>query len=365
MVTVGEFSRLVSAIHAAAVQPDHWGDAVAAVGRATGAAGGGLIVTESGSRVVKSASIDSEALQRYSDRYYQVDYVLDAVERSPVGLVHGGRSLVALGVGSEFDVDWMRPYEMDDGLFVRLTDGAEPAVFLVVTPSRSKPFVTGERVDMFSALIPHFQQALRTQRCLEELRCDADDAAAAIDSMRHPAFVVGPDAVVVQCNTSARTLLREPNDGLCIAGRRLRMASSRAEAELHGGIVAAVGSPGRGRVGSSLLCPRPSGRRPLIVHVLPFTSPLRDNARPRALVVLVDPDHSPEPPKTLLRRLFGLTSTEAEIAVRVAQGQGLTPIADELMLSIATVKTHVRHIFEKTDTHRQAELVRLLSALAP
>jgi DNA-binding CsgD family transcriptional regulator len=33
------------------------------------------------------------------------------------------------------------------------------------------------------------------------------------------------------------------------------------------------------------------------------------------------------------------------------------PIADEPSVSLATVKTHLNHVFEKTDTHRQAELV--------
>ena len=36
-----------------------------------------------------------------------------------------------------------------------------------------------------------------------------------------------------------------------------------------------------------------------------------------------------------------------------------------MALSLATVKTHMQHIFDKTDTHRQAELVRLLLAITP
>ena len=52
-------------------------------------------------------------------------------------------------------------------------------------------------------------------------------------------------------------------------------------------------------------------------------------------------------------------------ALRVANGQGLTPISEELSVSIATVKTHLQHVFDKTDTHRQAELVRLLTAVLP
>lgn len=32
---------------------------------------------------------------------------------------------------------------------------------------------------------------------------------------------------------------------------------------------------------------------------------------------------------------------------------------------LATIKTHLHHIFDKTGTHRQAELVRLLLAIKP
>jgi DNA-binding CsgD family transcriptional regulator len=47
------------------------------------------------------------------------------------------------------------------------------------------------------------------------------------------------------------------------------------------------------------------------------------------------------------------------------RGAHLRDIADELSVSYQTVRTHLQHIFDKTDTHRQAELVRLLLRLAP
>jgi DNA-binding CsgD family transcriptional regulator len=83
------------------------------------------------------------------------------------------------------------------------------------------------------------------------------------------------------------------------------------------------------------------------------------------MIVIVDPDLEPEPPVLLLRRLYGLTRSEAEIALMVLRGQGRNHIADELSLSLATVKTHLHHVFDKTGTHRQAELVRLLLSLDP
>jgi FixJ family two-component response regulator len=44
----------------------------------------------------------------------------------------------------------------------------------------------------------------------------------------------------------------------------------------------------------------------------------------------------------------------------VLDGSGLGPIADEMSVSLSTVRTHLQHVFDKTQTHRQAELVRLL-----
>jgi DNA-binding CsgD family transcriptional regulator len=82
-------------------------------------------------------------------------------------------------------------------------------------------------------------------------------------------------------------------------------------------------------------------------------------------VIVIDPERQGEPEPDLLRRLYGLTRAEAEVALRVMRGDGLKPISDEMSLSVATLKTHLQHVFTKTGTHRQAELVRLLMAIAP
>ena len=62
----------------------------------------------------------------------------------------------------------------------------------------------------------------------------------------------------------------------------------------------------------------------------------------------------------VLRRIYGLTRAESQVAMRVLNGDGLAPIAEELSVSLTTVRTHLQRIFDKTGTHRQAELVRLL-----
>lgn len=61
-----------------------------------------------------------------------------------------------------------------------------------------------------------------------------------------------------------------------------------------------------------------------------------------------------------LERLFGLTRTEAELAVLIAHGQSPEAIATARGVRFETVRTQLRGVFKKTETHRQAELVRLV-----
>ncbi len=64
----------------------------------------------------------------------------------------------------------------------------------------------------------------------------------------------------------------------------------------------------------------------------------------------------------MLRRLYRLTATETEVALRISRGKSLVQIADDVSMSYQTIRTHLHHVFDKTDSHRQGELVRLLLA---
>ena len=65
-------------------------------------------------------------------------------------------------------------------------------------------------------------------------------------------------------------------------------------------------------------------------------------------------------PENVLRGLFGLTSSEASLATHLVQSKGLAAAAGRSSMGINTARTHLKRIFAKTETSRQAELVALL-----
>jgi DNA-binding CsgD family transcriptional regulator len=81
-------------------------------------------------------------------------------------------------------------------------------------------------------------------------------------------------------------------------------------------------------------------------------------------VILLDLDAHPEPAPGTLRRLFGLTAAETQLAVELSRGRNLLDIARSRRLSRTTIRSHLAALFVKTQTRRQAELVALLGRIA-
>jgi DNA-binding CsgD family transcriptional regulator len=117
--------------------------------------------------------------------------------------------------------------------------------------------------------------------------------------------------------------------------------------------------------GGAVAVSRPSLRRPISLLVAPLPNPTGWFARGRAAVVVFvhDPERAASIPSVHLQQLYGLTPAKAALTMEVARSQGLQVSADLLGIARSTANTHLQHVFEKTQTHRQAELVRLIAEL--
>jgi DNA-binding CsgD family transcriptional regulator len=110
-----------------------------------------------------------------------------------------------------------------------------------------------------------------------------------------------------------------------------------------------------------ILAPR-DGKRPIAVYAMPAG----DEEDPHSLtvVILVDLGEAPEPTLTTLQRMFALTPSEAALAVHLARGATLTEIASDRGVTLATVRSQLASVFDKTQTSRQAHLLALLARVA-
>jgi DNA-binding CsgD family transcriptional regulator len=69
-------------------------------------------------------------------------------------------------------------------------------------------------------------------------------------------------------------------------------------------------------------------------------------------------------PSEAIARLYKLTPTELRVLLAVVEVGGVPEVAVALGIGEGTVKTHLHRLFAKTDTKRQADLVKLVAGFA-
>ncbi len=79
-----------------------------------------------------------------------------------------------------------------------------------------------------------------------------------------------------------------------------------------------------------------------------------------ALVLITDPDAVLLPSQEQLTDIYALTVAESALTHILLQGRELGEAPRALNVPVTTARKHLRSIFVKTGTRRQAELVRVL-----
>jgi DNA-binding CsgD family transcriptional regulator len=133
---------------------------------------------------------------------------------------------------------------------------------------------------------------------------------------------------------------------------------------LHKFVASAAGRiiDGKAGGGGRIRISRGEERAPLIVLVIPLRAETEwlSPRRPTAILFITDPERANTPTAASLQHSFGLTRTEAAVALQVLNGKGLQAAAAVLGIAPVTARSHLAAIFAKTGTSRQAELVRVL-----
>ena len=256
------------------------------------------------------------------------------------------------------------------GLSIALRDGTTGASAL--TLDLSGPPASGdlgpEAERRLAALTPHLRRAIAI---VAAAAARGPDLAtwAALDGFATGLMICGRDGGILFANRVAQSLAADQH-GLAIRNGRMVILDPRAAERFAAALELATGSapgPEDGRP-QEFTAPRRAGGPPLVFVVTPLRSGsdlLDALAPPRACVYLLDGQLGGADPEALdrLRRQYGLTASEAAIAGALICGQTVQEIATLRGVSIATIRTQVKVVLEKTQSSGQADLFRLQGLL--
>jgi DNA-binding CsgD family transcriptional regulator len=262
--------------------------------------------------------------------------------------------------------EWYKPQRIEAMMRTNLL--IEGPVSTVVTVGRrySEGDFGATEIRLFGALIPHLQRTVQLQLHLAGVDGPPAGSAEMLNRLRQGLLLVDADARVIFANSAAERMLRA-GSALCLGRDGLR-AETLGETRLLRRIIADCAEPRDelGGAGGRLRLSR-ADRAPLIVLVIPHRASFAwiDVVRPRAILFVTDPEEVAVVGRENLRRDFGLTPAEAGFTREVLKADGLQAAADRLGISLTTARTHLAHVFDKTGTRRQAELVRLILQSQP
>ena len=366
-------SRLIDAIYDAAADPARWDQALALLRDHLGGTNAAVTIMDTSplkleSRV--SVGIDPQYAASYASYYASKNPIwLRAPVCSPGTVLANWMVMDTSEVSkTEFYNDWVRPQRFHATLACYvLKEGAASGVVSVAREAGKGEFER-EDVDAFAHTIaPHLRRAAQMQLRLMRVELDRAGSVEAMDRLEDGVILLGADGRVLHTNRAAQALLRE-GDGLRLTCDGLQAAHKGDTAALQRLIADAVGSK-RAMLGADglLAIRRPEPRPPLTAVIVPIRGGLAwpALAQPRCAVFVTDPTRLAQPDLAALRKLYGLTRAEAAVALAVCRGQGLKAVSAALGIHLSTTRTHLQRVFEKTNTHRQAELARLLLVARP
>lgn len=229
-------------------------------------------------------------------------------------------------------------------------------------------------------LIPPVQAMLNNARQLNTLREEKNKStsqdpqslqlAAVLDQFSFGVLLIGPDHDVVRSNLVASRMLSDENIPLKLVDGALDASDPVVALSFRQMISRSLRSEIDEEIGAEVMAvARSDGASAIQLWVAPLgqrngsdsfsTSRVSD----AVIVVMVDPDADTPVATNLLRSLFGLTAAESKLAAAMVNGSSIENYAKTANVSYNTARSHLKSIFIKTRTHRQVDLVILLSKL--
>jgi DNA-binding CsgD family transcriptional regulator len=154
------------------------------------------------------------------------------------------------------------------------------------------------------------------------------------------------------------------DDDINLVGQRLVIRDKPAQSAFNAFLDRLRTATDRDALAVAPIVIQRDGRLPIVVRVLPVDGAARSPfLGARAILIFSGFDESEAEQLAMLRQAFQLTPSEARLALCLAGSKSLEEAAQEMAIAQETARSHLKSVFRKTATHRQGELIALVSRL--
>jgi DNA-binding CsgD family transcriptional regulator len=329
---------------------------------------GGLCIRSSMEKVALYSKMefntDRESAKAWAENFANISPMLPVERMAKSGDVITASHLVSTESykRSIYYNEWARKRSHFDYIGIVLKQQKRTMDYFAILRPHSAGLVTESEVEQMKIIANHFRRAYMLSTLLNKYRIEAAALGSVIENAGFGVVLAAPDGEIVYANNVAEMLIRLRR-GLYARQGRIASTDAKTNQKLQM-LICAVSHPIDGiPSGGSLILPNQNGESLFSLHVVPVSRQSSSNLifseRPVAGLFIVERNLGAAERVKSFAQLFGLTPAEMRMLAALIFGEGVTCAAERLKMAESTARTHIRHILEKTDTHRQAELTRL------
>ncbi|MDH3473951.1 MAG: helix-turn-helix transcriptional regulator [Rhodospirillales bacterium] len=318
-------------------------------------------------------NIRPEFRDAYNEGLSAMNPWMDSLAFYEEGAVVFGEDIVPHGdmVQTEFYSVYLEPQDLLHRLCGVITrDGQDAHLISLLRPPAAPAFTRKDKAAL-ADLLPHLKRSIKVRDRVVRDRLARESLAEFMDLLPVAFLLVGHKGRVELQNRVAKEIIAQ-EDGLFVgAGGYLATASAKNTADLRQLITETVEAAPLESAGDEcalsgehFIISRGPDRLPLICVMYPVNGSRPDdeqNSEPAVAVLIKDPQAERFDGLPDFASAYDLTNAEARLIRLLTAGQGLFEAAAELGITKNTARTHMRNIYSKVGTHRQADLIRLFA----
>jgi len=362
-------SSLIGDIYDAAIDQTLWIGALDKAAQFVGAQAGILLWQNPAGisvKLIHAFGVKSGHVDLYVERYAKLDptttpmFLLETEDvASPADLLPHGEF-----ADSYFYREWLEPQGFVDLLQASLDKSPTDFVRLLFLRKSESGAVDSSMRERLRLIVPHIRRAVLVGQRVDRAAANAATFGNALDGIGAGLFFVDARGRIVHANTSGQDMLTQ---GVLARGNSGKLAHYDASAvqgldEIFG--ITESGDADAGPRGGAVPLTARDGEH-YVAHVLPLTAGVRRQAGASsdaiAAVFVKRAALDMPSPQDIIAKFYKLTPTELRVLFAIVQVGGVPEVAEAMGISPTTVKTHLRRLFAKTGTDRQADLVKLVA----
>lgn len=262
------------------------------------------------------------------------------------------------------------PHGYGDAIATLLAKSSSHFGSLSLFRDGDKPSFGADEVTTLRRLAPHVRRAVMISDMLDARRLERDRLAATLDRLSVGVILADGDGQIAHANAAMHEHMLQGSAlrriGGLLTARDPASARDLAQAIADAASGTTVDIPSSGIV----VFLKGSAGHDFAAWILPLDGGLRRefaaSLQARVAIFVRQIGANPPFPAELFVRRYAITPAECRVMMLLVQGMSIAEAAETLGIALPTAKTHLAHLFEKTGTSRQTDLVRLvMSALAP